>query len=376
MGATPTTINYLTEIRFGAGAVEMVAERLADLGVANPLVVTDPGVRGAGLLDRLGLPNPAVFDGVPANPTERSVEEGVAGYRAAGCDGIVALGGGSPLDCAKGISLMVSHPGPLEQYAVIRGGLDKITGDMPPLIAVPTTAGTGSEVGRAALLGLTDGTKLGFLSPHMIPTVAVCDPVLTVGLPPLLTAATGMDAISHCVETFCSPRYNPVAESIALDGLTRAFENLPIAVARGERIEPRSEMMMAALQGGLTFQKGLGLIHSLSHPLGALAGKSLHHGTLNAIFLPHVLRFNREACPGKLERLASAIGMDRPDGLADAFDELRERIGLPGTLRDLGLTKEDLASVIPDAIADHSSATNPAPVDAVACAAVLDAAYQ
>ncbi len=201
MKAAPAIINYLTEIVFGAGAVGTIAERLAGLAVKRPLVVTDRGVRAAGLLDRLGLANPVVFEGVPGNPTEASVLEGLESYRAGGCDGLVALGGGSPLDCAKGISLLASHPGPLEQYALIRGGLGRITADKPPMIAVPTTAGTGSEVGRAALISLTGGTKLGFISPHMIPTLAICDPELTVGLPPELTAATGMDAVSHCIET-------------------------------------------------------------------------------------------------------------------------------------------------------------------------------
>ncbi len=205
------------------------------------------------------------------------------------------------------MALRATHAGQLAEYALIEGGAGRI-GPVAPLIAVPTTAGTGSEVGRAALITLRDGRKLALISGHLIPARAICDPELTLGLPPLLTAATGMDALTHCIETFLSPRYNPPADAIALDGAGRAMRFLPRAVAEGGDREARAEMMMAALQGGLTFQKGLGAVHGLSHALGAIPDPVLHHGTLNAVILPAVLRFNAPAAAAKYPRLARAMG--------------------------------------------------------------------
>ena len=308
-----------------------------------------------------------MFDQVAANPTEDNVLAGLAIYREHGCDGIVAAGGGSPLDCGKAIALLATHPEPLEQYALLRGGVSRITADKPPLIAVPTTAGTGSEVGRGALIAFGRGAKLALISPHLYPTAAVCDPELTLGLPPLLTAGTGMDAISHCVETFCSPKFNPVADAIALDGLSRACRNLRVAVEDGGNLEARSEMMIAALEGGLTFQKGLGLIHSLSHPLGAVPGLPLHHGTLNAIFLPHVLRFNAPDCPQKMEQMASTVGIARGENLPEFFSRLISEIGLPTRLRNLNVGRNLLPELAGMALADHSTATNPRPVSEADC---------
>ena len=352
-------INYLTAIQFGAGAVSELAAILKQYRVKRPLLVTDRGLAELGIVERLPMEAAAVFAEVPTNPTEASVLAGVVVYRDNDCDGIVALGGGSPIDCAKAISILATHPEPLDQYALIRGGLAKISSQKPPVIAVPTTSGTGSEAGRGALISFPSGEKLALISPHVIPTAAVCDPELTLGLPPLLTAATGMDAISHCVETFCSPKVNPVADAIALDGLARAFGSLRAAVNDGSNLHHRSEMMMASLQGGLTFQKGLGMIHSLSHPLGALPGKPLHHGTLNAIFLPHVLRYNAEACPGKLDRMADAMKCGAGRDLPTVFERLISDIGLPQRLSELGVTETDLESIPQLAMADHSTPTNP-----------------
>src|SRR6185437_14477942 len=242
----------------------------------------------------------------------------------------------SPIDLAKAVALLVHHVLPLEQYAFVRGGLTRITSRIPPLIAIPTTAGTGSEVGRAAVMTLGSGEKLGIISPHLIPKAAVCDPELTVGLPPILTAGSGMDAISHCIETFCSPRKNSVADAIALEGLSRGWRHLETATHHGANLSARSEMMLCSLHGGLTFQKGLGAVHSLSHPLGALTEKRLHHGTLNAIFLPHVLRFNAPACPEKLGRIAHALGLTR-EQLPDAVTKLNARLGLPPNLSAMGV---------------------------------------
>ena len=217
-------ITYLTGIEFGAGVLATLPEALKDLGITRPLLITDKGVMAAGIGPKALALLPkdvALFDGTPSNPTEEAVAEALALYRGHGCDGLVALGGGSPIDLAKGVALLATHAGPLETYAMIYGGLERIRGDVAPVIAIPTTAGTGAEVGRAALITLTDGRKLGFISPHLIPKRAIADPELTLGLPPGLTAATGLDALSHCIETFLSPRFNPVADAIALDGAGR-----------------------------------------------------------------------------------------------------------------------------------------------------------
>jgi hypothetical protein len=369
-------ITYLTTIRFESGAVKDIAGDLAGLGVARPLVVTDAGVVAAGLIEQVAAGAPAlrgapVFDDVPTNPTEESVEAALAVYRQHGCDGLVAVGGGSPIDLAKAVALLATHEGPLEGYAAILGGIPKITARVAPLIAVPTTAGTGSEVGRAALITLRDGRKLGFISPHLIPKLALCDPDLTLGLPPGLTAATGMDALTHCVETYLSPRDNPPAEAIALDGLSRAVRFLEKAVANGKDREARREMMMAALEGGLTFQKGLGAVHSLSHALGGLKELRLHHGTLNAVLLPTVLRFNESAAGEKYEALRRSMGLAAGADLAAFVEGLNARLGMPKSLGAMGVPTQVLPAMAAAAKADHSTATNPRPVSEAEFEALL-----
>jgi hypothetical protein len=362
-------ITYLTTIRLGEGSLREVGQDLSDLNVARPLIVTDRGIIAAGLLDRLrtasaGLASAPVFADVPTNPTEEATLAALALYRREGCDGVVAFGGGSPIDLGKGIALLATHSGPLEQYAVILGGLGRITPAVAPLIAIPTTAGTGSEVGRAALITLADGRKLGFISPHLIPRRAICDPELTWGLPPVLTAATGMDALTHCIETFLSPRDNPTADAIALDGLRRAADHIERATRDGSDGAARHEMMVAALHGGLTFQKGLGAVHALSHPLGGLKQVSLHHGMLNAVLLPHVLRFNADVSGPRYDALRHAMRL--PDGadIADAVYEIVGRLGLPRSLAEMKVPAEALPAIAESAVLDHSSASNPRRADA------------
>ena len=357
-------ITYLTNVRFDLGAARELESDLSGLGVRRPLIVTDRGIVASGLVERVAQHAPAlqaapIFDDVPTNPTEDAVEAALAVYRDHGCDGLVALGGGSPIDLAKAVALLATHEGPLETYAAILGGIPKIGSRVAPVIAVPTTAGTGSEVGRAALITLRDGRKLGFISPHLIPKLAVCDPELTFGLPPMLTAATGMDALTHCIETYLSPRDNPPAEAIALDGLSRAVRFLERAVRKGDDGEARREMMMAALEGGLTFQKGLGAVHSLSHALGGFKDLKLHHGTLNAVLLPAVLRFNEQAAGDKYQALRRAMELSDGEDLATFIETLNGRLGMPKGLGAMGVPDSILRETAKAAVADHSTATNP-----------------
>lgn len=358
-------ITYLTRIQFDYEALSLLPEELALLGIRRPLVVTDRGVAACGLLERLRAALPgdaeaAVFDETPANPTEAGVRAATEAYRTNGCDGLIALGGGSSMDLAKGVALLATHDEPLTQYAAVEGGVERI-GAVAPLIAIPTTAGTGSEVGRGAVITLEDGRKLGFLSPHLIPKVAICDPTLTFGLPPRITAATGMDAVAHCVEVFLSPRINPVAGAIAIDGLARAAAYIERATTDGNDREARWNMMMAALQGALGFQKGLGAVHAMSHPLGAVRDPILHHGTLNAVVMPAVLRFNRDHVGDKYTRIRSAMALAPDADVPAAFEALNARLGLPAGLGEMGVKAAWIPDLAVAATKDHCNATNPRP---------------
>ncbi|MBL8316603.1 MAG: iron-containing alcohol dehydrogenase [Rubrivivax sp.] len=363
-------ILYLTQIDIDPGVVRLLPGECARVGIQRPLVVTDAGVRAAGVLqmalDALGDMPCAVYDGTPSNPTEAAVRDAVAVYRREGCDGLIAVGGGSSIDLAKGLAIAATHEGPLKTYATIEGGSPLISARVAPLIAVPTTAGTGSEVARGAIVIVDDGRKLGFHSWHLMPKAALLDPELTLGLPPGLTAATGMDAIAHCMETFMASTINPPADGIALDGLARGWANIEAATRNGNDRHARWQMLSASMQGAMAFQKGLGCVHSLSHSLGGVNPR-LHHGTLNAMFLPAVVCFNAPAdsiqAEQRLQRMALAMGLPGSDAAGDAVAEailaMNARLGLPSGLRAMGVTEDLFDRIIDGAMADHCHKTNP-----------------
>lgn len=359
-------MNYVTQIQLDFGAVKLLPQECERVGIKRPLIVTDTGVRAAGVLQKALDAMPglevAVFDQVPSNPTEAAVRAAVEVYRASGCDGLIAVGGGSPIDCAKGVAIAATHEGPLTRYATIEGGSTRITDKVAPVIAVPTTSGTGSEVARGAIIIVDDHRKLGFHSWHLVPKVAICDPELTLGLPPRLTAATGMDAIAHCMETFMSAAVNPPADGIALDGLERGWASIERATKNGQDREARFNLMSASIEGSLAFQKGLGCVHSLSHSLGGVDPRQ-HHGTLNAVFLPAVIRFNASAesmrKERRLERMAHAMGLKSAGDVADAVKDMNARLGLPTGLAEMGVQREWFGRIIAGAMADHCHKTNP-----------------
>lgn len=377
-------ITYVTRVQFDFGALALLAEELVLAGIRRPLVVTDQGVVAAGLWERMraalaGTLPVALFASTPPNPTEAAVRAAAETYRAHGADGLIGLGGGSPLDLAKAVAVAVTHPaGPLRRYAVIEGGLARITAAAAPTVAIPTTAGTGSEVSRGAIIVLDDGRKVSIGSPHLLPKAAICDPELTLSLPGLLTAATGMDAVTHNVEAYLSPRVNPVADAIALDGLARAWRHLPRATGHGEDREARWEMLMASMEGAMAFQKGLGAVHALAHPLGGLpAPPVLHHGTLNAVLLPHVVRFNAAVVPERVAALGAAMGLadTRAEAVAAAFAARSAELGLPATLGAMGVRREVLPAIAAAALKDHCHATNPRTPSESDYLTLLEAAY-
>ncbi len=363
-------IYYITQVQFDFGALQLLRQECERSGITRPLIVTDPGVVAAGIVDQAlralanqaGTQSAVVFDQTPSNPTEAAVRAAANMYKQQGCDGLIAVGGGSAIDCAKGVAIAATHEGPLKTYATIEGGSAKISERVAPLIAVPTTAGTGSEVARGAIIIVDDGRKLGFHSWHLVPKTAICDPELTLGLPAKLTAATGMDAIAHCMETFMSAAFNPPADGIALDGLRRAWENIERATQNGSDREARLNLMSASMQGAMAFQKGLGCVHSLSHSLGGVDPR-LHHGTLNAMFLPAVVAFNAGAesiqKESRLLRMAKTMNLDSASDLGEAIQDMNRRLGLPSGLRAMGVSEQQFDAVITGAMADHCHKTNP-----------------
>jgi len=372
-------INYVTQIQFDFGAVSLLASECQRVGITRPLIVTDQGIRAAGIVDKAvaalnGLPH-EIFDQTPSNPTEAAVRAAAAIYTAKHCDGLIAVGGGSAIDCAKGVAIAATHEGPLSHYATIEGGSTRITDKVAPLIAVPTTSGTGSEVARGAIIIVDDHRKLGFHNWLLVPKTAICDPELTLGLPPILTAATGMDAVAHCMETFMASAFNPPADGIALDGLERAWAHIERATTNGQDREARRQMMSASMQGAMAFQKGLGAVHSLSHSLGGVNPR-LHHGTLNAMFLPAVVRFNAQAdsvkAEKRLERMAHAMGLQSANDIAPAIRDMCARLGLPTGLAAMGVERGWYERIIDGAIKDHCHKTNPRIASAEEYAALLD----
>lgn len=360
-------INYLTRVQFGFGSLASLQAECDSLNISRPLIITDKGVRAAGVLDQVtaqlaSCGDDQIFDETPSNPNEAMVRKAAAQYRDGRFNGLIAVGGGSAIDLAKGVAVCATHGGPLSQYALIEGGLARITVATAPVIAIPTTAGTGSEVGRGGVLILDDGRKVGVISPHVMPKVAICDPELTLGLPPALTAATGMDAIAHCMETFMSPAFNPPADGIALDGLRRGWAHIERATQDGSDREARLNMMSASMQGAMAFQKGLGAVHSLSHSLGGVDPR-LHHGTLNAVFMPLIVEFNTPAetmqQEQKLVRMAQAMGLGSGETVIDALRGMNERLGMPKGLGEVGVSEDLFDKVIAGAMKDHCHATNP-----------------
>ena len=364
------TFVFPNTIKFGLGSVSALPEVLADLGSERPLLITDPGLLENGLfsdiLEASGLKGSAVFGEVDTNPSEANVLKGVEAFRSENCDCVVGVGGGSALDAAKGIRLLAHHEGPLRDYGIREKGWSRMTQPMPEMIAIPTTAGTGSEVARGALLiEETEGAKIAVVGPRLFPSMSICDPELTVGLPKSLTAGTGMDALTHCVEEYLSPQFNPIVDGLALEGVRRATTSILRAYKDGSDIEARSDMMVAAMLGGMGFAKGLGIVHSLSHAIGGLFGG--HHGTLNAVLLPACLEFNRESCLPKFRLLAEAAGIrvERVDdeSCADKFIEyigdLNTKLAISLRLQELGINESDLDRLADYSMKDHCHLTNP-----------------
>ncbi len=363
--------NYPTLMRFGAGRIRELPEACRNLGMQRPLIVTDPSLaklpmisNALAMLTEAGL-GAAVFSDIQANPVEANVTQGVNVFRRGSHDGVIAFGGGSALDVGKAIALMSGQTRPLFDFEDREDWFTRVNIlGMAPVVAVPTTAGTGSEVGRASVItDVADHTKKIIFHPKMMPGIVIEDPELTVGLPPQVTAATGMDALSHCLEAYCAPGFHPLADGIAVEGMRLIKEWLPVAVSDGRNVEARAHMLIASSMGATAFQKGLGAMHSLSHPCGA--NLNTHHGLTNAVVMPYVLAWNRPAIEEKLVRLAAYLGLKQHSfgGVLDWVLDLRRTIGIPNTLADIGVKQEHAAAFAPQAFADPSTGGNPIPVD-------------
>ncbi len=362
--------NYPTAVRFGVGRIAELPEACKAAGMTKPLLVTDPGLAKLPMirealagLKSAGLGS-ALFSDIRSNPVAKNVEDGLKVYRSAGHDGVVAFGGGSALDCAKTIAFMSGQRRPMWDFEDIGDWWTRADpAGIAPVVAVPTTSGTGSEVGRASvIINEETHTKKVIFHPKMMPAIVIADPALTVGLPPHVTAATGMDALAHNLEAYLAPGYHPLAEGIAVEGVRLVKDWLPAAVKDGGNLIARAHMMAAAAMGATAFQKGLGAIHALSHPVGALY--DTHHGLTNAVVMPYVLLFNRKAIEPKLIRLAAWLGLPNPSfqAVLDWVLRLRKDIGIPHTLKDLGVGTEKLDLLSEMAAVDPTAGGNPIPI--------------
>ncbi|MEP6064370.1 MAG: iron-containing alcohol dehydrogenase [Paracoccaceae bacterium] len=358
--------SYPTAIRFGAGRIKEIADACTATGIRNPLLVTDRGLAGLpitqstlDLLDDAGLGR-AIFAEVDPNPNELNLAAGVAAFKAGGHDGVIAFGGGSGLDLGKMIAFMAGQSRPVWDFEDIGDWWTRAdAGAIFPNIAVPTTAGTGSEVGRASVLtnSVTHEKKIIF-HPKVLPSIVIADPELTVGMPPAITAGTGMDAFAHCLEAFCSPHYHPMSQGIALEGLRLVKENLPRAFADPTDLDARAHMMSAAMMGATAFQKGLGAIHALSHPIGAIY--NTHHGTTNAVVMQAVLDFNRPAIEEQMRQAAAYLGIEGGfNGMRDLVGTLNDGLGIPASLAAMGVTDPDIDAILKGALKDPSCGGNP-----------------
>ena len=358
-------LNYFNRPYFGNGDIEKICKVLSLHGIKKPLICSDPGLSSIGMIDKI---NNLISDDfsssfyldTPANPTEQSVKDALKLYLDDGCDGVVGFGGGSSIDLAKAVSLMANHNENIINYSIVEGGYRKIT-ETIPMIAIPTTSGTGSEISDGALLVMDDGRKLIFASPHLRPNAAICDPELTIGLPPVLTAGAGMDALTHCIEAILSPVIDPPAEAVGLDGIEKIIkdEGLVRAYKDGNDKEARWNMMMASTEGAMAFSKGLGAVHSMSHAIGANQELNLHHGTLNAVILPTVLKFNQNHVENKYSRIATAMGINQSVDLADEIKKLNQLIGIPNGLAQMGVTEDMIPKLVKHSITDPSNLTTP-----------------
>ena len=361
------TMTFMNQTIFDHGASDQLAQTLAQYGIRRPLLCTDQGLVGLGMVsDLVGhLDNNSaltIFDKTPENPTQAAVEEAAEMYRSSGCDGVVAFGGGSSMDLAKAVALAVTHDGDLIDYTAGLGGGDKI-GQVAPLIAIPTTSGTGSEVSSGSVIIMNNGEKLILISKKLVPLTAICDPSLTLGLPPMLTAATGMDAMTHCIEALLVPEVNPPADAVACDGIERGIRDghLIRAVQDGSDKDARWNMMMAATEGAMSFSKGLGAVHSMSHACGADQSLRLHHGTLNAVFLPTILDYNRDHVGDKYARLNAAMGVSADADPADVIRKLNADLGLPANLSEMGVKTDAIPALAEHSAKDVCTLTNPRP---------------
>ncbi|RIK69802.1 alcohol dehydrogenase [candidate division KSB1 bacterium] len=359
-----TTFSFPTKIIFGPGAIAQLGAALTELGGIRPLVVTDKGIVASGIIKQVTVPLKkngvefSLFDNVTSNPVEENVWSGVTHFQQEKCDSIIALGGGSPIDVAKAIGLMATHQPPMAQYDDKFDGWKFVRPIVPPLIAIPTTSGTGSEVGRSTVITLkATQRKTVIFSPHLVPRVALCDPELTLKLPPHITAATGMDALTHCVEAYLARGYHPMCDGIALQGMRLIAKSLLRAVHYGDDVDARTDMMMAASMGAVAFQKGLGVCHSLAHPLSTIAG--LHHGLANAIMLPYVLEFNQSAAPERLADIAIALDGKKDEPAATIVKRLNKFAGIPDKLSVAGVKAEQVPVMVEQAFEDASHLLNP-----------------